>query len=222
MWWSQRPRSDRACREGTRHDDMPHRITADRVRNGGARHVKEDAGMTLERDVRRGIDDSGRRPPVPTGEHQGEPAVGNRVALACHRSDLVDDHLDLLLGIRADLPSADRVCLPPPRRRPKPGVRIVRYAVHRPRAQGRCECVPEGILGASYVARAGGEQGDEAAVALARHALGGTVRLVCRHQPFWLDAGSTTGRISIDPYLLEGHRLAQTIASSRFWTSTKK
>lgn len=54
------------------------------------------------------------------------------------------------------------------------------------------------------------------------YALGGPARWPLSHQPFQPVWGSTTGRISIEPYLLEGQRLAQAMASSRLGTSTKK
>src|SRR5579864_1438202 len=156
------------------------------------------------------------------GEHQGESAVGDRIALVCHRLNLVDDQRELLLCRRTGLTSANGVGLPPPRRRQEPRVRIVRHALERPRAQSRGERVAKRVLGAGDVASADGEQRDEATVALARYALRNTASLACRHQPFCAALGSKTGRISIDPYLLEGHRLAQTMASSTLGTSTKK
>src|SRR5262249_53498909 len=100
--------------------------------------------------------------------------------------------------------------------------RVIRYAVHRPRAQSRRERVAEGILGARDVARPGGEQGDQAAVALTRHTLADAAGVVPPHQGFPPPGGAMIGRISIDPYLLEGQRFAQTMASSRLGASTKK
>src|SRR5262249_55590082 len=123
---------------------------------------------------------------------------------------------------RADLAFADVVGLPTARCRQQPSVRVVRDAVHWPRAQSRSEGVAESIFGPSDVARASGEHGDQATIALSRSALRGTFGVVHRHQPFWPVPASTTGRISIDPYLLEGQRFAQTIASSRLGASTKK
>src|SRR5262249_9208825 len=174
-------------------------------------------GLEDQRRATAGID---RR--MRAGKHQGQSSVWDCVALVCHRFDLVDDQFDVLLSRRANLTLADEADLPPARRRQKPGVRVDRYAIHRPRAQSRRERVAESILGASDVACAGGEQRDQAPVALTRSALGGTVGVVHCRQPFWPVPASATGRISIDPYLLDGQRFAQTMASSRLGASTKK
>src|SRR4051794_25356625 len=99
---------------------------------------------------------------------------------------------------------------------------MIRYAVQRPRAQGCREGIAERILGARHIACAGSEKGDEPAVAFTHHALGSTAGLVCLHQLFQPAFASTIGRISIEPYLLDGQRLAQVIASSRLGASRKK
>ena len=103
---------------------------------------------------------------------------GIHLALPASGLDLVGDQLHVLLPRGAGLASPDGVGLPPAGDGQQPGVRIVRHAVDRPRPQRRREGLAERILGARHVARAGGEEGDEAAVAFARHALGGTAGLV--------------------------------------------
>src|SRR6185312_1831347 len=103
----------------------------------------------------------------------------------------------------------------------QPGVRIVGDAVDRPQAERGGEGFAERILGARHVARARGEEGEEASVAFARHTLRGAAgRFGMAH--FRLPGATNTGRISIAPCLLEGQRLAQAMAPSRSSASTKK
>src|SRR5262249_42754980 len=92
--------------------------------------------------------------------------------------DLVDDELHLLFTRAADLAFADVVGLPPTRRRQEPRVGVVRYAVHRPRAQRCREGVAERVFGAGDVARAGREQGDQPPVALTPETFGGAMRVL--------------------------------------------
>ena len=135
--------------------------------------------------------------------------------------ELVGHQLQVLLPRGSGLAAPYRVGLPPAGDGQQPGVRVLRHAVDRPRAQRRRKGVAQRILGARHVARAGGKEGDEAAIAFAGHPLGGAAGLVGMAH-FQLPCASTTGRISIEPYLLEGQRLAQAIASSRSGTVTKK
>ena len=95
------------------------------------------------------------------------------------------------------------------------------HAVDGPRPKRLREGVTECILRPRDVARPGRKEGDEAAIALSGHALGGAAGLVGMAH-FQLPWASKTGRISIEPYLLEGQRLAQAIASSRSGAVTKK
>ena len=154
-------------------------------------------------------------------EHQREAPVGDRLTLLGSGFDLIGDHLDVLLPDGAGLAAADGVGLPPARHGQQPRGRIGRHAIGRPHAEGRGKGFRQGILGARHVARAGSEKGDEAAVAFAGHALGSPAGLVGMLH-FRLPVCSTIGRISIDPYLLDGQRLAQAMASSRSGTVTKK
>ena len=80
----------------------------------------------------------------------------------------------------------------------QPGIGIVGHAIGRPHAERRGERFAQRILGAGDVARARREEGDEAAIAFARHALGGAAGLVGRVH-FQLACCSTIGRISIEP-----------------------
>src|SRR6185369_4373843 len=114
----------------------------------------------------------------------------------------------------AGLAAPDLVGLPAPGDREQPGVRIVRHTIGRPHAQRRGKGLAERVLGSRDIACAGGEEGDEAAIALARNALGSPGSLV-RMVQFRLPCAWTTGRISIEPYLLDGQRLAQAMAPSR-------
>ena len=135
--------------------------------------------------------------------------------------ELVGHPRQMLLARSSGLASPYRVGLPPPGDREQPGVRVLWHAVDRPRPKRLRKGVAERILGARHVARPGRKEGDEAAIALAGHPLGGAAGLVGMAH-FQLPCASTTGRISIEPYLLEGQRLAQAIASSRSGTVTKK
>src|SRR5690606_4182866 len=103
---------------------------------------------------------------------------------------------------------------------------IVGDAVGRPHAQRSREGFAQRVLGARDVTRAGGEEGDEAAVAFARDAFGGAadIGLGCLAgiTHFQLPLGTWTGRISMAPKREEGQRFAQATASSRSAASTKK
>jgi hypothetical protein len=155
------------------------------------------------------------------GEHQRQAPIGNALPFPGRGLELVGNPRQVLLTRSSGLASPDRICLPPSRDREQPGVRILWHTVDRPRPKRLREGVAERILRSRHVARPGREEGDEAAIALAGHPLGGAAGLVGMTH-FQLPCASTTGRISIAPYLLEGHRLAQAIASSRSATVTKK
>jgi hypothetical protein len=127
----------------------------------------------------------------------------------------------VLLPCGSGLASPYCVRLPPSGDREQPGVGVLRYPVDRPRPKRLRKGVAERILRPDHVARPGRKEGDEAAIALSGHTLGSAAGLVgMAHFP--LPWASKTGRISIAPYLLEGQRLAQMIASSRSATVTKK
>src|SRR5690348_10027881 len=126
----------------------------------------------------------------------------------------------VLPGI-AGLATPDLVGLPTPRDGEQPGVGIVRHAVSRPHSERRRECFAQGIFRPRHVAGTRREERDEATIALARNTLGSPGRLG-RIAQFRFPCAATTGRISIEPYLLEGQRLAQAMAPSRSGASMKK
>jgi hypothetical protein len=155
------------------------------------------------------------------GEHQRQAPIRDALAFPGRGLELVGHPRQVLLSRGSRLASTYRVRLPPPGDREQPGVRVLWHAIDRPRPKRLRKGVAERILRARHVARPGRKESDEAAIALAGHTLGGAAGLV-RIGHFQLPCASTTGRISIAPYLLEGQRLAQAIASSRSSTVTKK
>src|SRR5205085_1274172 len=103
----------------------------------------------------------------------------------------------------------------------QPGIGIVGDAIARPGGEGGGKRLAQRVLRACDVAGAGREEGDEAAIAVASNTPGsfGDLVIGCHFQ---LPVCSTMGRISIEPYLLEGQRLAQAMASSMSGAVTKK
>ena len=82
--------------------------------------------------------------------------------------------------VRRVYAAAQRVGLTAAGHGEQPGVGIVGHAGLGPQPQRGREGLGQRILGARDVAGAGGEEGDEAAVAVARDVLGGAARLVGR------------------------------------------
>ena len=113
--------------------------------------------------------------------------------------DLVGDELHMVLPGGAGLAAADGIGLAAAGDRQQPGVGIVGHAVDRPHAERGGEGFAQRVLGARDVARAGGEEGDEAAVAVARDALGELAGRLAGIAHFQLPLGTWTGRISIEP-----------------------
>jgi len=136
---------------------------------------------------------------VSTGKHQGETAVGDGFALFGRGIDLIGDQLPMLLPGDPGVAATDYVDLPAARHGQQPGVGIVRHAIGRPQPERRGEGFAQRVLGARDIARPRREEGDETAIAFARHALGRAGCLVARahFQPPALSTNS--GRISIEP-----------------------
>lgn len=138
-----------------------------------------------------------------------------------HRFELVSDQLQVLLPDVLNLFAPRSVGLLVARSGHQPSVGIPRDALAGPAAQRCSEGVGERVFGARHVTSARSQKGQNATVTFARHALDGAARIVHGRQRFEPD-WSSIGRISIEPYLLEGQRLAHAMASSRLGTSTTK
>ncbi len=128
------------------------------------------------------------------GEHQQQAIIGHR-GLA-RRRELVGDQPQMIgRALAAALPAGgvDQLA---PRHRHQPRFRALGDAARRPIDQRRRKRLGQGVLGAGDVAGARSEEGDELAVAAARHRLGGIAgRLVTFSHPYI----AQTGRTSIAP-----------------------
>lgn len=199
---------------------------ADEALAHGGGWDEEDGGDVIGGEAEDGLKDQRRAHAaldggVGAGEHQREAAVGDDGAFLGGRFYLVGDQFHMLLPGGSGLATANGIGLAAARDRQQPGIGILGNAVDRPHTQRGGEGLAEGILGARHISGAGGKEGDEAAVAFARHALGSTASLVGGGH-LRLPSATKTGRISIEPYLLDGQRLAQAMAPSRSSASTKK
>ena len=133
-----------------------------------------------------------------TGKHQRQTAVGDGFALFGRGIDLIGDQLHMLLPGDPGLAAANDVDLAAAGDRQQPGVGILRHAIGGPQPERGREGFAQRVLGAGDIAGARREEGDEAAIAFARHALGRAGCLVGRVH-FQLASAATTGRISTEP-----------------------
>ncbi len=141
---------------------------------------------------------------VGAGEHQREAAIGDGFSLPAAASSISS-----AISFKCSSPAVRvwrrrmRIGLAPAGDGQQPGIGIVGDAIGGPDAERRGKGLGQRVLGARDVAGAGREEGDEAAVAVARDALGGAesgpLGCLVGVTHFQSALGIWTGRISIEP-----------------------
>ena len=130
---------------------------------------------------------------------------------------LLGEQAQVIDRVAARAPTARGIDQPAPRDRHQPRLRAARDAGGGPVGERGGERVGQRVLGRGHVAGARREEGDQLAVAAARHGLGRLRRSSVSRGIYM----TQIGRTSIAPTLAPGQRAAQDSAASRSGTSIR-